>query len=618
MDLKTFQRCMTEAPCLLDQIALLLQECQEKEILLPRGICNLCDLSWEELSDLPQDAKPLHQPKVFSRPLRTGHLPPDTCCTMSMVPSHVLLPNESSMSVRQATTRCSTFKFKKRFHTERENNGATCVPVTSTLRLYLEEHLSHLSFSLTYRATTPCFSSQTLEVCHWAVDKLQPILDQIKEEKDMLVVTGNTFLLSTKHYPEDKFNQPLPPFQRFAGDGLFPIIPNTKYMGSATSLKLHYSLPDGTSYVYYPSGSVAVCQIPSTKTRGGIYTNIFGDSPNDNLLASFMPSGHGYVYHTGKPTTSWFAFLVNDVISLTFSKHFSMDVTFTALGESVTLKIKEKPLASSSRVQDPGAEEEKLAVSRAELQVIRKRVRHTALHWLNFYMVAAGLIKEPLLQDPKPRSLKHKEPWTSPPRVHLGNEESPPAFVRPAPLRRKLPRPATCSLPMSRTSPLFRRASHRAKSAGSLCMSSRSALHRSETPAPPCLVVLRHLLLNTYKGQGCHCSTRLPALSDLELELFLGGPWARPGQVIVVYVTSSVCPPPRGQSAEQVLQTIHHKQVSTSAMPCAKSSRNPFRLVKYDLDTATHLTQTAVPVLVQRHHVGPGILLSQAGWEIQT
>ena len=70
-----------------------------------------------------------------------------------------------------------------------------------------------------------------------------------KEEKDRLVVTGNTFMLLTKHYPDDKVHQPMPPFQRFAGDGLFPIIPNTKYMGSATSLKLHYSLPDGTSYV---------------------------------------------------------------------------------------------------------------------------------------------------------------------------------------------------------------------------------------------------------------------------------------------------------------------------------------------------------------------------------
>lgn len=70
-----------------------------------------------------------------------------------------------------------------------------------------------------------------------------------KEENDRLVVTGNTFLLSTKHYPDDKVHQPLPPFQRFVRDGLFPIIPNTKYLGSATSLKLHYSLSDGTSYV---------------------------------------------------------------------------------------------------------------------------------------------------------------------------------------------------------------------------------------------------------------------------------------------------------------------------------------------------------------------------------
>ena len=134
----------------------------------------------------------------------------------------------------------------------------------------------------------------------------------------------------------------------------------------------------------------------------------------------------------------------------------------------------------------------------------------------------------------------------------------------------------------------------RAKSAGSLCISSVSALPPSETPAPRCLVVLRHLLLNTYKGQGCHCSTRLPVLSDLELELFLGGPWTRQGQVLVVYVTSSVSPPPRGKSVELVLQKIHHKQVSTSAMPCAKVRRRGVQAAY--IDVSPMLYQSSAPL----------------------
>lgn len=54
-------------------------------------------------------------------------------------------------------------------------SAATCIPVTSTLRLCLEECLSHLSFSLTYKGNTlmtagqdprPCLSFKKLSANH--------------------------------------------------------------------------------------------------------------------------------------------------------------------------------------------------------------------------------------------------------------------------------------------------------------------------------------------------------------------------------------------------------------------------------------------------------------------
>ncbi|KAJ7999162.1 hypothetical protein DPEC_G00212540 [Dallia pectoralis] len=54
---------------------------------------------------------------------------------------------------------------------------------------------------------------------------------------------------------------------------------------------------------------------------------------------------------------------------------------------------------------------------------------------------------------------------------------------------------------------------------------------------------------------------------------------------------------------------VHHRQEHTSANPCAKCSQGSFRLVRYDTDTANRLTQTPLPVLVQRHSVGPGTFL---------
>ncbi|XP_055725369.1 uncharacterized protein C3orf20 homolog [Salvelinus fontinalis] len=221
--------------------------------------------------------------------------------------------------------------------------------------------------------------------------------------------------------------------------------------------------------------------------------------------------------------------------------------------------------------------------------------------------MATGLSDKPLLPDYKSRPPKRKEAWTATPRVPLTIEEIPPTFVRPARLRRKVPRPATCSLPMSTPANLYRPTLHRAKSAGLPCV---SALSPSETP--PCPAVLRLLLHSSQTPptpQGCHCSTRLPLLSDLELELFLRAPWAPRGHILVIYVTSSLCPPPRARNVEVILRRVHHRQVHASANPCAKSSQDPFRLVKYDTDTATRLTQSSLPVLVQRHGIGPGTLL---------
>ncbi|CAB1315082.1 unnamed protein product [Coregonus sp. 'balchen'] len=641
MDLKTFQRYTVEAPDLLEQIAQLLQECREKELLLPKGIRNLCALSWEELSDIPVDAKPFHQTRVSGRPPRPYPtqvaLPPDTRHRMSIVTSQILLPTESSLFVRQPTARFSTLKFKKKFPVDpgQQHDLYSCdihsealpggVSVPSLL-------LSHVQ-------------SRTLEVCYWAVNKLRPILDQIKEEHARLDSRGHTRPMVAQHYQDYKVLQLPQPAPAHAEDCLFPFIPNTKYLGYSVSPKLHYGLPDGTSYLYYPSGSVAVCQLPSAMPRGGVYTNIFSDSPYDILMASFKPSGHGVVSswvallvgslggqqytREGCLTKEWtfnprsqnevlHKYKVNENITLTFSNHLNMTLIFSVLAENdITLSLREvEPPVSSGR-EGPGqagVESVEVEAYRAELQGIRKRVRDTALRWLQLYLVATGLSDEPLLPDYKSRPPKRKEAWTATPTV----EEIPPTFVRPARLRRKVPRPATCSLHMSTPANLFRPALHRAKSAGLPCFSSLSALSPSETP--PCPVVLRLLLLHSSQTpptpQGCHCSTRLPLLSDLELELFLRAPWAPRGHILVVYVTSSLCPPPRGRNVEVILRRVHHRQVHASTNPCAKSSQDPFRLVKYDTDTATRLTQSSLPVLVQRHGVGPGTLLMYAGGKL--
>lgn len=45
----------------------------------------------------------------------------------------------------------------------------------------------------------------------------------------------------------------------------------------------------------YPSGRIAVCQTPSGLLCGGYYTNVFGDTPEQDILATFTALGCGSV-----------------------------------------------------------------------------------------------------------------------------------------------------------------------------------------------------------------------------------------------------------------------------------------------------------------------------------
>ncbi|XP_032221185.2 uncharacterized protein LOC116603703 [Nematostella vectensis] len=62
-------------------------------------------------------------------------------------------------------------------------------------------------------------------------------------------------------------------------------------------MKFLITIPDGTSYCYYPSGRVAICVIYPGTGLPGKYTLVYGDSESQPLLGVFTPSGHGCTYH---------------------------------------------------------------------------------------------------------------------------------------------------------------------------------------------------------------------------------------------------------------------------------------------------------------------------------
>lgn len=63
-------------------------------------------------------------------------------------------------------------------------------------------------------------------------------------------------------------------------------------------VKLHYTFFDGSSFVYYPSGNIAACQIP-TCCRERTITYLYNDLPH-SLLALFIADSQGYVHYNVK------------------------------------------------------------------------------------------------------------------------------------------------------------------------------------------------------------------------------------------------------------------------------------------------------------------------------
>ncbi|KAM4675625.1 uncharacterized protein C3orf20-like [Discoglossus pictus] len=131
----------------------------------------------------------------------------------------------------------------------------------------------------------------------WAVERLQLARIQINKEMSVMKEKGFCKPVLLEHYSNAK-NEPLlkkrktskaPTSVLLNGKPRIPQIQRE----DTTLRKLHYSLTDGSSMVYYPSGQLAVCQSYSGLQCGGLYTNIF--SLEQTVLGTFTPFGHGSI-----------------------------------------------------------------------------------------------------------------------------------------------------------------------------------------------------------------------------------------------------------------------------------------------------------------------------------
>ncbi|XP_039693299.1 uncharacterized protein C3orf20 homolog [Pteropus medius] len=427
------------------------------------------------------------------------------------------------------------------------------------------------------------------------------------------------------------------------------------WKGSKKTIKLHYTFYDGTSFVYYPSGNIAMCQIP-TCCRGRTITCLFNDTPNFSFLALFNAEGQGCVHYNLKArcpyvlvldeeggTTndykgyvvhkwSWTSktetllsleYKVNEQMKLTVLGQDSITVTFTSLNEKVTLTVSANNcphrVGHDKRVTHKiSSLDDKMSKMSRALAEIKRRFQKTVSQFMNSVLLAAGLLTitypvkgEADINQTRMKSWSHLERSI---KLSLFSGEGlslRSQSARPESSVGEFVREELGSAPVSPT----RRGAIKNQAKASFTSREKAQEARSPTrwAASPsdCPLVLRKLICKEDIRAGCKCVVKAPLVSDVELERFLSAP-RDPSQVLVFGIVSGQNPTSTGQ-LQWLLNTLYSHRQQGRASPCIQCQHDPYRLLQYDLDSPLQKTP---PLLVKKYAVVQGMVLMFAGGKL--
>ncbi|XP_029412965.1 uncharacterized protein C3orf20 homolog [Nannospalax galili] len=416
-------------------------------------------------------------------------------------------------------------------------------------------------------------------------------------------------------------------------------------------IKLHYTFYDGSSFVYYPSGNIAMLQIP-TCCRGRSITCLFNDIPN-TFLALFSAEGQGYVYynlknccpyvlvldeeggitndHKGYIVHKWswsnktetllsLEYKVNEQMKLTVLGQDSITVTFTCLNETVILTVSPKNCPHSifhdKRVRQISNMDDKIAKINRALAEIKKRFQKTVTQFMNSVLLAAGLftIEYPAIKGEtevswvKLKSESFPE-WGRKSSLYTGEALVRSQSARPDSLIEDSLKEEATYIPIipvqKKSNKVVAKFTPRGK--------AREVHSPTRWAASPydCPLVLRKLIRKEDIRAGCKCVVKVPMVSDLELERFLSAP-RDPSQVLVFGIISSQNPSSTAQ-LQWLLDTLYSHQQQGRGSPCIQCQHDPYRLLRYDLESPL---QKIPPLMVTKFAVVRGMVLMFAGGKL--
>uniref|UniRef100_H0V8K4 Chromosome 3 open reading frame 20 n=1 Tax=Cavia porcellus TaxID=10141 RepID=H0V8K4_CAVPO len=408
---------------------------------------------------------------------------------------------------------------------------------------------------------------------------------------------------------------------------------------SKKAAKLHYSFQDGSSFVY-PSGNIAICQIP-TCCKARAITFLFNDTPSYSFLALFNAEGQGCVQynlkthcpyvlvldeeggttndHKGYVVHKWswtsktetllsLEYKVNEQLKLKVLGQDSIVVTFTSLNETVMITVSARNcphgMAQEKRVCRRISTDEKISKMSRALAEIKKRFQKTVTQFMNSVLLAAGLftIKYPTMREEAEfvqARLKSSTLTECAPKLSLRLGEPIPRF--------QSSRPDS----MMEDSVQLHSLCRRKKIPEAHSPSAHSPSQQQVALCSDCPLVLRKLVCKQDPRPGCKCMLKVPLVSDLELELFLSAP-RDPEQVLVFGILASRTPIDTAQ-LQWLLDTLYSHEQQGRGSPCVQCRHDPYRLLQYDLDSPL---QCHPPLLVTKFAVVPGMVLMFAGGKL--
>ncbi|XP_038596119.1 uncharacterized protein C3orf20 homolog [Tachyglossus aculeatus] len=429
------------------------------------------------------------------------------------------------------------------------------------------------------------------------------------------------------------------------------------------SLKFYYSFSDGTTFVYYPSGNVAVSQIP-TCCSGRLITFIYEDAPSFALLAVFTSEGLANVQYSftdqpifyprdstssqgsqllmvhgsiptnnsfpfavmmdfeggtardsyGQVTHSWnwaskmhtlqtLKFQLNEQLTLRVLNQKSMTLTFKCLGESVTLSL------SATDCPHGVSLEKQVLIRNRSFEIKNNLLNRTLTAVKKQFQKTLKQFINCILKAAGLLTIKYPvkdeidlSKFKKKEVSHLEWARRKPYFPGFLPSRPEIPvEPSALQSPVRKKS-LSPQPQLRASS--NILPILEKATIPTQAASSDCPVVLRKIIRKEDISSGCKCLVKMPIITDLEFEKFISAP-RESSQILVICVLASQ-KPAYSLALELIFEDLYVSTQFGRSSPCIQSKHDPYRLLKYDLDNQL---EDKPPLLLQKHAVVPGMVL---------